>query len=97
MGEVDDIVCVFLREKAEEGDFESCFLSGSASDQWRQLVVVTNKNKFFCESQRAEAGGKRNLRSFVDDAVVEFASREQRAIKFVLSNFSNQLIPSCTH
>ena len=34
MGEVDDIVLMLLREKAKEGDFESCFLGGSASDQW---------------------------------------------------------------
>jgi hypothetical protein len=79
-GEVDDTVDVLLREKAEEGDFESCFLSGSASDQWWELVVITDKNKLVCESQWAEAGGKGDLRSFVDDAVVEFAFGEQSAI-----------------
>ena len=79
-GEVDDTVDVLLREKAEEGDFESCFLSGSASDQWWKLVVITDKNKLVCESQWAEAGGEGNLRSFVDDAVVKFAFGKQSAI-----------------
>ena len=39
--------------------------------------MITDKDKLVCESQGAEAGGKGNLRSFVDDAVVELASREQ--------------------
>lgn len=89
VGEVDNIVFMAFREKAEKGDFESRFLGGSASDQWRQLVVVTNKYKFVCEPQWAEAGGKGNLRSLVDDTVVEPASGEQSAIKFVLSYFNN--------
>lgn len=80
VGEVDDVVSMLLREKAEERDFKSCFLGGSTPDQWRQLVVITNKDKLVCESQWAEAGGKGNLRGLVDDAVVEFASGEQGTI-----------------
>ena len=90
------MVLMLLGEKAEEGNFEPSFLGGSASDQRRQLVVVADKDKFVCESQWTETGGKGNLRSFIDDAVVESTSGEQSAIKFVLSNFSNWLTPvSC--
>jgi hypothetical protein len=76
LGEIDDTVFMLLREKAKEGDFESRFLGDSAPDQWRQLVVITNEDKFVCKSQRAEAGRKGDLRSFVYDAIVEFASGE---------------------
>ena len=50
VGEVDDVVSVLLREQAEERDFESCFLSGSGADQWRKLVVVTDKDELVCKS-----------------------------------------------
>jgi len=76
LSEVNDTIWVLLREKAEKGDFEPRFLGGSTSDQWRELVMIANKDKLVCESQRAEAGRKGNLRSFVDDAVVELASGE---------------------
>jgi hypothetical protein len=80
VGKVDDTIDMLLREKAKEGDVESCFPGDSASDQWRKLVVITDKDKLVCESQWAEAGGKGDLRSFIDDAVVELASGEQSAI-----------------
>ena len=73
---------MIVREKSEEGDFESCFLGDSASDQWRKLVVIANEDELVCESQRAETGGERNLGSFVDDTVVELASGEQSAMMY---------------
>ena len=39
--------------------------------------MITDEDKLVCESQRAQTSGKGNLRSFVNDAVVEFASGEQ--------------------
>jgi len=80
IGEVDNTIFVGLREKAEEGDFKPRFPRDSASNQWRKLVVITDKDKFVRKSQWAEAGGERNLRSFVNDAVVELASGEQSAV-----------------
>jgi hypothetical protein len=44
--------------------------------------VIANKDKLFCESQWAETGGERNLRSFVDDAIVELASGEHSAMMY---------------
>jgi len=80
VGEVDNTIFVSLREKAEEGDFKPRFPRDSASNQWRELVVIADKDKLVCESQWTEAGGERNLRSFIDDAVVELASGEQSAV-----------------
>ena len=39
--------------------------------------MVTDKDKLVCESQRTQTGGKGNLGSFVDYAVVKFAPGEQ--------------------
>ena len=76
VGELDDTIWMLLREKAEEGVFKSCFPSGSASDQRCELEVIADEDKRVRESQRAETGGKGDLRGFVDDAVVELASGE---------------------
>ena len=73
---------MIIREKAEERDIESCFPGGPVPDQWRKLVVISNEDKLVCESQWAETGGERNLRSFVDDAIVELASGEQSAMMY---------------
>ena len=91
LGEVDNAIYVFLREKAEEGDFESCLLGSSASDQRRKLVVIADEDKLVCESQWAETGGKRDLRSFVDDAIVELTSGEQSAIMHCVE-YSKKLV-----
>lgn len=50
MGEVNHKLFVLPRKKAEEGDFEPRLLGGSTSNQWRQLEVVTNKDKLVRES-----------------------------------------------
>ena len=84
LGEIDNTIHVFIREKAEERGIESCFLCGSVSDQWRELVVIANEDKLVRESQWAETGGERNLRSLVDDAIVELASGEQSAMTYCI-------------
>lgn len=40
--------------------------------------MITDQNKFICETKRANACRQCYLRRFVDDAVIEGAAREQR-------------------
>lgn len=60
----------------KEGNVQSTTTSFCMTDDRRQLVMVSDQDKLVCHSQGTDAGGKRDLRSLVDDAVVKSTTEE---------------------
>ena len=49
-----------------------------AYDRWK-LKVISDQDEGVCEAQWTKTCGQRDLRGFVDDAVIKASSDEQRA------------------
>jgi hypothetical protein len=48
-------------------------LSFHIANEWGELIVVSDKDKFIGIAKWAETGGEGDLRSFVNDTVIEFS------------------------
>ncbi len=70
-----------IGQEPEKRDIETASSSFRVFDDRWQLKVVANEDEGICEAKRTDTGGKSDLRSFVDDAVVESAAGEDWTAK----------------
>lgn len=76
LGQIHDCMRMRIRKHAEQRKFETPCTCLSVANQRRELEMITNKDELVCEPEWPQTGGQCDLRSFIDDAVLECSSGE---------------------
>jgi hypothetical protein len=77
---VGDCIRMRVREEFEEGDIEAAVAGFGVSHERWELIMVPNEDKGVGKADRAYAHRKRDLRGFIDDAIIKAAFGEYRVI-----------------